>query len=425
MSTILIRGGRIIDPGQNLDQVGNLFIQDGEVAGLIDGDISTDQVIDATDKIVCPGLIDLFVSLREPGFDEDETIATGTNAAIAGGFTSVVCTPETSPVIQDRAAAEFVQLQAERAGHCNVFPLGAVTKNLEGKELAEIGQLVEGGAVGFTDVKNPITNAEIMRRALEYTSMFNRPILSHPQVPELIAKGVMHEGFYSTMLGLQGMPSASEDIMVGRDIALAELTGGQIHFISITSRNSVKMIAEAKARGIKVTAAVTPHHLALTDESLLSFDSNLKVNPPLRTPEHIEALVQGLKEGTIDAICSDHQPCAIEKKSRELTLVPYGISGLETMLAICIKELIEPGHLSWSELIAKWTNRPAGILGINKGSLKTGQDADITIINPEKEWTVDPSQFRSMGKNTPFGGWKLKGKAETVLVAGKIQFQAE
>jgi dihydroorotase len=425
MSTILIRGGRIIDPGQSLDQVGNLFIQDGKIAGLIDGDISTDQVIDATDKIVCPGLIDLFVSLREPGFDEDETIATGTDAAIAGGFTSVVCTPETSPVIQDRAAAEFVQLQAERAGHCNVFPLGAVTKNLEGKELAEIGQLVEGGAVGFTDVKNPITNAEIMRRALEYTSMFNRPILSHPQVPELIAKGVMHEGFYSTLLGLQGMPSASEDIMVGRDIALAELTGGQIHFISITSRNSVKMIAEAKSKGINVTAAVTPHHLALTDESLLTFDSNLKVNPPLRTPEHIEALVQGLKEGTIDAICSDHQPCAIEKKSRELTLVPYGISGLETMLAICIRELVEPGHLSWSELIAKWTNRPADILGIEKGSLKTGRDADITIINPEKEWTVDPSQFRSMGKNTPFTGWKLKGKAETVLVAGKIQFQAE
>jgi dihydroorotase len=425
MTTLSIQNGRIIDPSQEIDRTGNLLLQDGRVVGIDHENSIADQVIDATGKIVCPGLIDLHVSHREPGNEEDETTATATAAALAGGFTSIACMPDTSPVVDNRAAAEFISLQAERAGHCNVYPLGAVTKNHAGEELAEIGQLVEGGAVAFTGGKQPVANAEIMRRALQYTSMFNCPIFNLPQVPELVERGVMHEGYYSTLLGLRGIPAAAEEIMVGRDIALAELTGGRLHLMCISAAHSVEQIRRAKQRGIHVTAEVTPHHLTLTDECLQSFDANYKVNPPLRTPEHIEALIEGLKDGSIDVICSDHQPWAEEKKIRELDLVPFGIVGLETLLPICIKSLIEPGHLDWPQLITKLTQGPAKVLGIAKGTLQPGTDADVTIIDPETPWTIDPQQFRSLSRNTPFAGWQVHGRAHTVIVGGDVRYSVE
>ena len=423
MTTILIRGGRIIDPSQNIDRVGSLFLRDGRVVGIDEVAPVADTLIDATGLIVCPGLIDAHVSLREPGDEKDETTASGTAAALAGGMTSVACMPDTSPVVDNRAAAEFLLLQAERAGNCNVFPLGAVTKNNNGEELAEIGQLVEGGAVGFTDAKKPIGNAEVMRRALEYTRMFNCPIFNHPQVPELVAQGVMHEGSYSTLIGLRGMPAAAEDIMVGRDIALAEMTGGHVHLMTISTAGAVDQIRRAKAKGVRVTAEVTPHHLALTDAELQTFDSNCKVDPPLRSQEHIDALIAGLKDSTIDVICSDHQPFASEKKDRELDLAPFGISGLETLLPISIRTLIEPGHLDWSELIAKLTSGPSTVLGIQKGTLQKFADADVTVIDPEARWTIDSATFRSKGRNTPFAGWEVRGRAHTVIVGGDVRYR--
>lgn len=421
MATIFIRGGRLIDPSQNLDRVGDLLLADGKVVG-IDPTAATsvDQVVDAAGKIVCPGWIDLHVAHREPGNEEDETTASATDAAVAGGFTSIACLPDTSPVVDNRAAAEFIILQAARAGHCNVYPLGAVTKNHAGQELAEIGQLVDGGAVAFTGAKKPVANAEIMRRALEYARMFDRPIFNHPQVPELVAGGVMHEGDWSMVLGLRGMPAAAEEIMVSRDIALAEMTGGRVHLMCLSTKSAVELVRRARKRNVLVTCDVTAHHLALTDESLRSFDANVKVDPPLRSQDHIDGLIAGLKDGTIDAICSDHQPHSDEKKAVELDQVPFGIVGLETLLPLCVKTLIEPGHLTWPQLIRCLTVAPATILGIDKGTLKPGADADVTIIDPDVRWTIDPQKFRSKSRNTPFGGWDVRGRAAQVIVGGRL-----
>ncbi|MEQ8634521.1 dihydroorotase [Gimesia maris] len=425
MKSILIKNGRIIDPSQDLDQLGNLLIENGKITGLCEATVTADEIIDATGLIVSPGFIDIHVSLCEPGFEEDETIESGTAAALAGGVTSLGCLPNTSPVVDDRSSAEFILLQAERAANCHVYPLGAITKNHEGKELAEIGQLVAGKAVGFTDADRPIDNAQIMRCALEYTRMFDRPILNRPQVAELTDKGQMHEGFYSTVLGLKGIPSAAEEIMVNRDIALAELTRGRIHLMCISTQNSVSQIRRAKAAGIRVSADVTPHHLTLTDQMLENYDPNFKVLPPLRSQEHIDALIEGLKDGTIDAICSDHTPHAAEKKTDEILGADFGIIGLETLLPVCLQSLITPGHLSWPELIGKLTRGPAQILGLEKGTLAEGADADITLINPDIRYILEPALLKSSSHNTPFLGKELQGRAEVVIVSGEIRFRAE
>ena len=425
MTTTLIRGGRIVDPGQSIDRVGNLLFRDGRIVG-IDTDTSVaDQVIDASGKIVCPGLIDAHVALREPGNEEDETTETGTAAALAGGFTSIACLPDTKPAIDNRGAAEFVFLMAERARNCNVFPLGAVTKGNNGEELAEIGQLVEGGAVALTDGKRPIVNAEIMWRALEYASMFDTPVFNMPQVPELVTKGVMHEGFNSTLLGLPGVPSAAENIMVSRDIALAARTEGRLHLMCVSTSVSIDLIRRARERGVAVSCDVTPHHLALTDDSLKTFDPNFKVDPPLRPQSHIDAMIDGLKDGTIDVISADHQPWAVEKKTCELDYAPFGIVGLETLLPICIQTLIEPEHLTWLELLSKLTTGPAKLLGLQKGTLAPGADADITIIDPDVEWTIDPERFRSKSRNTPFTGRTVRGRADQVLVGGEVRYSVD
>lgn len=425
MSTLLIRQGRIIDPSQNLDRVGDLLIDGRNIVGIDIPCSNPTEVIDATGLIVTPGLIDLHVSLREPGNEEDETIASGTAAALAGGFTSVACMSDTRPVIDNRSAAEFVLLQGARAGHVHVFPLGAVTKDNAGQELAEMGQLVEGGVLAFSDGRNPVANAEIMRRAMQYAGMWDRPVFNRPQVPELVQNGVMHDGFVSTRLGLRGMPAAAEDIMVGRDIALCELTGGRVHLMCISTAGAVDQIRRAKARGLRVTTEVTPHQLILTDQVMDSFDSHFKVDPPLRTEKHCLALLAGLQDGTIDVICSDHQPHSPEKKQRELDQVPFGIVGLETLLPLCITELILPGHLSWLQLLSKITSGPASVLKLGqKGTLSGGADADVTIINPDVKWIIDPNRFRSRSRNTPFGGKAVQGRAEVVIVDGEVRYRA-
>ncbi|MCA9059840.1 MAG: amidohydrolase family protein, partial [Planctomycetaceae bacterium] len=305
---------------------------------------------------------------------------------------------------------------------CRVFPLGAVTKHMDGQELAEIGQLVEGGAVAFTDGKRPIANAEVMRRALEYTRMFDRPILHFAMVPELAEGGVMHEGFQSTRLGLRGIPAAAQDIMTGRDIALAEMTGGRLHIMCVTTADSVQRIRAARSQGLKITCDVTPHHLALTDSIMQTFDTLCKCNPPLRTQTHIDALIAGLQDGTIQAITADHQPLAIEKKAVELDVAPFGICGLETLLAVCVRTLIEPGHLTWSQLIERLTAGPAAVLGIDGGTLQAGSRADVTIIDPNQVWTVNAAEFRSRSRNTPFDGQTFTGRVVRTIVDGVTRF---
>jgi dihydroorotase len=422
MTTTCIKNGRIIDPAQNLDQVGELWIR-GEHILRIGGPAveRADRVIEAQGMIVCPGLIDMHVHLREPGREEDETIDTGTAAAIAGGVTSVACMPNTEPALDSQAAAEFVYLQAERAGNANVFPVGAITKGRSGKELAEIGGLVEGGAVAFTDDGSPVMSADIMRRALEYCRMFDRAVLSHCEDLDLTRGGVMHEGFESMRLGLPGMPAAAEEVMVHRDIALAELTGGRLHILHVTTAGSVDLIRRARKRGVRVSGEACPHHFTLTDECLRTFDSNYKMAPPLRTRDDVQAVIEGLKDGTLEVIATDHAPHAPEKKMRELDQAPNGIIGLETLVPICIMGLIEPGHLSWPQLIEKLTTNPARVLGIDRGTLRPGADADVTVIDPRAEWIIDPRNFKSKSRNCPFAGWKVRGRAHAVLASGEVK----
>jgi len=419
--TIQITGGRVIDPDQDIDRVTDVWVGRGRVLAIGEGYEEADVVVDARGMIVCPGLIDVHVHLREPGNEEDETIATGARAALAGGCTSVACMPNTRPAIDSQGAAEFVVLQAQRAKFANVYPVGAVSKGRKGEELAELGQLVAGGAVAFTDDGAPVASASLMRRALQYAKMFDRCIMQHCQVLELTAGGVMNEGFESMKLGLGGMPAAAEDIMVARDIRLAEITGGRLHIQHISTERAVELVREGKRRGVNVTAEACPHHFTLTDDRLRTFDSNYKMNPPLRTKADVDAVIGGLRDGTIDLLATDHAPHAPEKKLRELDQAPFGIVGLETLIPITVVGLIEPGHLTWPEAVRKLTVEPARLLGIPKGTLRPGADADVTIIDPDSPWTVDPSAFHSKSRNTPYGGWEVRGRAHTVIVAGEVR----
>ncbi len=425
MPSLLIKNGRVIDPSQSLDRVTNLLIEGGRIAAIDAAEQSVDQVVDAAGKIVAPGLVDMHTELREPGREEDETIESGTAAALAGGFTSVACIPNTDPPIDTQAGVEFVRQKAARARNCHVFVLACVSKNREGQELAEIGSLVESGAVGFTDADRPIHSTELMRRALEYCLMFDVPILNHPEVLELSHDGIMHEGLTSMVLGLPGMPSDAEDVMTARDLRLAEYTGGRLHLMNISSGGSVELIRRFKSRGIGITAEMCPAHFVLTDDTLRTFDANCKVNPPLRSKSHVEACIAGLADDTIDVIASCHAPRASEKKLQELDRAPFGMVNLETTLGLVVKYLIEPGHLSWPQAIAKLTINPARALGLTKGTLKVGAEADVTIIDPEVQWTVRASEFKSRSRNTPFEGTELKGRAVRVLVDGEIRFSRD
>lgn len=427
MTRLLLTGGRIIDPARGIDQVGDLWIDGDRIGGTALGGAPSppaEQVLNVSGCIVAPGLIDVRVKLGEPGFEEDETIATGTAAAVAGGLTTVAALPDSNPVVDSRAGAEFVARQAERARQCHVVPLGAVTKQAAGQELAEMGQLVAGGAAAFTDGAKAIANSEVMRRALQYTAMLGRPILHLPQVPELVAGGVMHDGYWSMVLGLRGIPPAAEEIMVRRDIALAEHTGGRIHLMSLSSRNSVDEVRDARRRGVAVTADVTVFHLVLADDALRGYDPRFKVLPPLRPREHIDALIDGLCDGTISVLSAGHEPWAAEKKNCELDRAPFGSGGLETLLPLCIEALITTGRLSWPALISKLTTGPAELLGLDRGTLAAGAIADVTVIDPHVEWTIDAHAFASLSHDSPFHGRRVRGRARHTIVAGEVRFNA-
>jgi dihydroorotase len=420
MSCILIQNGCVIDPATGHDGVAKLWIENGTIAAIGGADRAATETIDARGKLVVPGLIDMHVHLREPGREEDETIATGCAAAIAGGVTSVACMPNTEPPLDCQSAAEFVIQQAKRAGLANVFPVGCLTKGKQGNDLSEMGGLVQGGAVAFTDDGTPVTDSEVMRRAMEYARGLGKTVLSHSEDLALTRGAVMHEGTESLKLGLKGYPAAAEEIMIYREIALAEITGARLHILHVSSARGVELIRWAREKGLAVTGEASPHHLLLNDRHLRGFDTNYKMSPPLRDKKDSEALIQGLKDGVITVLATDHAPHSIEKKMREIDQAPNGIIGLETFLPTCVKALIEPGHLSWSQMIAMMTLQPAQVLGIDRGTLKVGAPADVTIIDPEREWTIDVNKFRSKSRNCPFGGWKVKGLAEQVIVGGRI-----
>jgi len=414
---LAIRGGRILDPALNLDAAGDLLIEVGKIRG------SADETIDAANLLVVPGLVDMHVHLREPGDDEEETIASGAAAAAAGGFTSVACMPNTDPPIDSRSAAEFVYQQAARAGAANVFPIGAITKGRRGEELSEMGSLVAGGAVAFSDDGDSVADSGLMRRGLEYAKMFGRPIISHCEDKSLSGDGNVNESEVSAILGFDGMPAAAEEIMIWRDIRIAELTGGRLHVAHVSTAGAVELIRVAKAKGLSVSAEATPHHLLLTDELVKTFDSNYKMNPPLRTARDAAALREGLRDGTIDAIASDHAPHTPEEKEVEFTYAPYGVIGLESTLAMVLSELVGEGEgkLDLGTAIRAMTQAPARILGLGrKGTLAVGSDADVTIIDLAARWEIDPAAFKSKARNCPFAGRRVKGKAAATIVGGRV-----
>ena len=424
MSTLFLENARVIDPAAGMDRQANLLIRAGKIAAIDPSEVPADaQRHDLSGKIAVPGLIDLHVHLREPGGEEDESIESGTLAAVAGGFTSIACCPNTQPPLDTQASVELVRQLSLRARHCRVYPLCCISKNREGNELAELGVLFAAGAAGCIDDGAPVADAELMRRAMEYTLMFDKPILSHAESLPLDKGGVMHEGLVSLELGLRGMPAAAEVIMVSRDIHLAEITGARLHIMHVSTEGAVAAIRRAKKRGVSVTAEVTPHHLTLTDESLRSFDSNYKMNPPLRSARHVEACVNGLLDGTIDAISTDHAPHAREKKIREINVAPFGIIGLETALPLMIEKFISSGLMTWPQLIEKMSVNPTRILGISKGSLAVGADADVTVIDPETEWILTEDAIHSKSCNTPWLGRRFRGRAVMTVVDGEVRYK--
>jgi dihydroorotase len=423
---ILIKNGRVIDPSQGIDEMRKLFIEDGKIKDypLNTEELERDpnvQVISASGKIVSPGFIDMHVHLREPGFEHKETIRTGCAAAAAGGFTSVVCMPNTNPVNDNASVTEYILLKARTDGVVNVFPVGAITKGQKGETLAEIGEMWEAGCVAISDDGRPVMNSKIMRYAMEYAKAFGIPVISHAEDINLSSGGVMNEGFISSMLGLRGIPNASEEVIVARDITLAELTGAHIHIAHVSTSGAVRLIRDAKRRGVDVTAEATPHHFTLTDKAVLGYDTNVKVNPPVRTKEDMEAIREGLQDGTIDVIATDHAPHTEDEKKVEFDLAPFGISGLETALPLALK-LVEDGVLTLPEMIGKLTFVPAQIIKSTRGTLKIGAIADVVVFDPNRVITVDREKFRSKGKNTPFHGWKLSGCVLYTIVGGKVVF---
>jgi dihydroorotase len=425
MSKILIKNGHFIDPANQRDGRFDVLIERGKIAA-VETAISVNgaKMIDAAGQLVVPGFVDLHTHLRQPGREDKETIETGAQAAARGGFTTVCAMPNTDPPIDERSHVDFIQQEARRIGGICVQPIGAVTKGRQGMELTDFGELFEAGCVALSDDGNPVSNGHLMRRALEYAKIFDRPIIQHAEDPQLAAGGVMHEGLIATTLGLRGMPSEAESVMVARDAALTALTGGWVHFAHLSCAQSVEIVRQAKRRGIRVTCEVTPHHLALTHEAVGTFDTRAKVNPPLRTEADRLALIEGLRDGTIDCIATDHAPHTDWEKDADFDAAPFGIGGLETALGVCVRALIEPKHLSWTQLVEKLSVRPAGIAGISGGTLAKGADADIALIDPEAAWTVDPARFASKGKHSPFAGWTLHGTVVRVLVRGAEVFPA-
>ncbi|TLY36630.1 MAG: dihydroorotase [Nitrospirae bacterium] len=421
--SLLIRHGLVIDPGR-INEQADLLIRDGKIAA-VGKDLPATQrvdVLDATGLWVLPGFVDLHVHLREPGFEYQETIQTGTAAAAAGGFTSICCMPNTLPVNDSKSITEFILDRAKSEGLVRVYPIGAITKRSEGKELSEYAELKDAGCVAVSDDGKPVMHGMVMRRALEYARTFDLPVVDHCECLHLSEGGVAHEGLVATELGLHGMPSAAEDVMVARNLELAELTGSKLHLAHLSTAGSTRMVREAKTRGVSVTAEACPHHFMLTEEAVREFNTNAKMNPPLRARRDVEAIRAALKDGTIDAIATDHAPHAVYEKQREFEFAPFGIVGLETALGLSLS-LVEEGILTVEEVIRLLTSGPAKAFGLPRGTLAVGSDADIAVVDPVAQWVVDPEQFKSKGRNTPFGGWKLKGRVVKTFVGGKMVYQ--
>lgn len=439
MTSLLIKGGRIVDPGQGIDKIADLLVEDGVVRGIDSQIESTNgaQVIDATGMIVSPGFIDLHCHLREPGFEDKETIATGTMAAARGGFTTVCAMPNTNPTMDTWATVEYVIRKAEHEGVVRVLPIGCVTKGSEGKRLAEMGELAQAGVIGFSDDGNPVANSNIMRQALSYSSAYGLPIINHCEEPELFEGGSMNEGWISNRLGIKGIPNSAEEIMVARDISLAELTGGRYHVAHMSTAGSLELVRKAKAKGINVTCEVTPHHLTITDEVFLghenigrpfdpltpvAYETRGKVNPPLRSHVDVEAMIEGLADGTIDVIATDHAPHNRVDKLCTVQDAAFGISVLETALGSLMK-LVHSGSIALPDLIERLTSAPARFLDrSDMGTLKEGAPADVTVFDPNAEWVVDPAKFASKGKNTPLEGATLKGQVVATVVGGEVRY---
>jgi len=426
MSATIIRNGRIIDPANNRDEIGDLLLVDDHIASISQLSSLGKQPdeIDATNLVVSPGLVDIHVHLREPGFGWKETIESGARAAAAGGFTTIVCMPNTSPAGDNPSTIAWIKNRAAEVGCVNVLPTGAISKNIAGEELAPIGSLAQAGAVAITDDGHCIQNHELMRRAVEYARMVGVPVLDHCQDYHLVGNGVVHEGYWSTLLGLPGWPAAGEELIVMRNILLAELCDHQIHCQHISSAGSVRLLREARARGVKISGEVCPHHLALTDEAIQNFDTNYKMNPPLRSEPDVAALLEGIADGTLEILASDHAPHAQFEKEVEFDTAPFGIIGLETELGLFLDLLVHKKKtIELPRLIEMLTVNPARLLGLKAGTLSEGAAADITVIDPTAEWTVRAETFQSASPNTPFDGWKLKGRAVRTIVRGKTVWQ--
>jgi dihydroorotase len=424
MNEILIKNGHVIDPANGINQKCDVLIADGNIVKVGKVNESATKTIDASGKYVTPGLIDIHVHFREPGDEEEETIASGSAAAVAGGFTSVVCMPNTDPPIQDATSVEYVHRMGRQARKTHVYVMGAITKERKGVELAEMGLMNRAGAVGYTDDGEGVQDAAVMLRALKYAVMFKTVIAQHCQDNSLGKSGVMNSGYNSTVLGLPGIDGLAEEMMLWRDIQLVKKTKVRYHCQHISTAGSVELIRSAKTQKLPVTCEVTPHHLLFTDDACSNYDTNYKVNPPLRTATDVAALKQAIKDGLVDALATDHAPHLQSKKELEFLAAPFGIASIECALGLYIKALVEPGIIDWPQLIRIMTAGPAAIIGIDKGTLSIGKQGDVTIFDPAAEYTVDTSKFRSKSRNCPYSGWKLKGKVEYTIVGGEIRFQA-
>lgn len=420
---VVVTNGRVIDPSQGIDGVFDLHIEGRKIKAVVEPSGSkadgSARVIDARGLCVLPGLVDMHVHLREPGFEYKETIMTGTRAAIKGGITTVCAMPNTLPVNDNPGITEYILQKAHEEGACSVYPVGAITKGQRGEELSEMGMMMEAGCVAFSDDGRPVESPLVMRRALEYSRAFGAPIISHCEDLMLSEGGVMNEGPLSQSLGLRGIPKAAEETFVFRDIALAELTGGRLHIAHVSTEGSVRIIRAAKLRGVKVTAETCPHYFSITEDAVAGYNTNAKVNPPLRTSRDVEAIKEGLRDGTIDVIATDHAPHQQSEKIREFDLAPSGISGLETALSLSLG-LVDEGVLSLDELVRKIALNPALILGIGRGTLKAGALADVVIVDLKKKFKVDVNSFESKGKNSPFDGWELKGAQVVTICSGRV-----
>ena len=425
---VLIRNGRVVDPANEVDEQADVLIMNGAIAevGRLGSGVekTVARVIDATGKLVTPGLIDVHVHFREPGDEEEETIASGSAAAVAAGFTSVVCMPNTKPAIESETDVEYVHRKGRQARKTHVYVMGAITKARDGVELAEMGMMAEAGAVGFTDDGSGVQDPSVMLRALKYAKMFDVVIAQHCQDEGLAGGGVMNAGYYSTILGMPGIDGLAEEAMLWRDIQLIRRVGVPYHVQHVSTAGSVDLIRQAKQDGLPITCEVTPHHLLLTEDRCCDYNTNYKVNPPLRGTRDVEALKRAIADGLVDALATDHAPHLQSEKELEFLAAPFGIASLECALGLYVKALIEPGILDWPGLVRLMTVGPAGIVGIDKGTLSRGKQGDVTIIDPDAQWTVDVNKFVSKSRNCPYHGWSIRGKVEKTIVQGEVRFEA-